>query len=77
MDIREVEAFVNFYEGSCPEGPKGEVRIEFDRRIYSAPFSIAADKGNNGRSGHSQQDYWTRIPVQQILRIAPAENAAR
>ena len=29
VDIREVEASVNFYKGDCPEGPRGEVRIEF------------------------------------------------
>ena len=77
VDIREVEAFVNFYEGSCPDGPTGEVRIEFDGRIYAAAFSIAARHGNRGRSGRSQQEYWTRIPIQQILKIAPAEQVAR
>src|SRR5262249_9911229 len=50
VDIRQVEAFVNFYKGSCPDGPRGEVRIEFDGRVYSAPFSIPATKGNRGRT---------------------------
>jgi hypothetical protein len=77
VDIRQVEAFVNFYDGSCPAGPKGEVRIEFDGKIYAAPFSIAAAQGNRGRSGNSQREFWTRIPVQQVLKIAPAESAAR
>lgn len=72
VDARQVEAFVNFYKGSCPGGPRGEVRIEFDGRIYSAPFSIEAEEGNLGRSGHSQQNFWTRIPVQQILRLGSA-----
>jgi len=77
VDIREVEAFVNFYKGYCPEGPKGEVRIEFDGRIYSAAFSITATEGNRGRSAPDQHEFWTRIPVQQILKIAPAQSAAR
>jgi hypothetical protein len=72
VDIREVEASVNFYKGSCPRGPRGEVRIEFDGRIYSAPFSIAATEGNRGRAGDSQREYWARIPVQQILRLSRA-----
>jgi hypothetical protein len=72
VDLREVEAFVNFYKGSCPGGPRGEVRIEFDGRIYGAPFSLPAEEGNRGRSGAEQQDFWTRIPVQAILKIAPA-----
>jgi len=70
VDAREVEAFVNFYKGSRPGGPHGEVRIEFENKIYSAPFSISASQGNRGRSGPSQEDCWTRIPVQEILKIA-------
>ena len=72
VDIREVEAFVNFYKGSCPGGPRGEVRIEFDGRIYGAPFAIPAEEGNMGRTGRSQQEFWTRIPVQELLKIAPS-----
>jgi hypothetical protein len=72
VDARQVQAFVNFYKGSCPGGPRGEVRIEFDGRIYAAPFSIEAEEGNQGRSGKSQQDFWTPIPVQQILRLSSA-----
>jgi hypothetical protein len=70
VDAREVEAFINFYKGHCPGGPRGEVRIEFDGRIYGAPFSISAEEGNLGRSGQSQQEFWTRIPVQEILKLS-------
>jgi hypothetical protein len=76
VDVREVEAFVNFYKGSCPGGPHGEVRIEFDGRIYGGLFSIPASEGNLGRSGRAQQDFWTRIPVQEILKIIPSTNPA-
>jgi len=71
VDIREVEAFVNFYKGRRPGGPRGEVRIEFDGRIYGAPFAIPADEGNLGEAGRLQQAFWTRIPVQELLKIAP------
>jgi len=70
VDVREVEVFVNFYKGFWEGGPRGEVRIEFDGRIYSAPFSIPAEMGNLGRSGPSAQEFWTRIPVQELLKIA-------
>jgi hypothetical protein len=70
VDAREVEAFINFYKGRCAGGPRGEVRIEFDGRIYGAPFSISAEEGNLGRSGRSQQEFWTRIPVQEILKLS-------
>jgi hypothetical protein len=71
IDVREMEASVNFYEGSCPGGPSGEIRIEFEGRLYSGAFSIQASEGNLGRSGPSQRRFWTRIPIQEILRIAP------
>ena len=76
VDVREVEAFVNFYKGSSPGGPHGEVRIEFDGRIYGAPFAIPAEEGNLGRSGRSQQEFWTRIPIQEMLKITPPTQRA-
>jgi hypothetical protein len=76
VDVREVEAFINFYKGDCPGGPRGEVRIEFDGRIYGAPFVIRAEEGNLGRTGRSQQEFWTRIPIQEMLRIAQSGNRA-
>jgi len=72
VDVRNVEALINFYRGDSPGGPHGEVRIEFDGRVYSAPFSIEATNGNLGRSGRKQQSFWTRIPVQEILRLGSA-----
>ena len=70
VNAKEVEAFVNFYKGNRPGGPRGEVRIEFDNKIYSAPFMISSSQGNRGRSGPSQEDCWTRIPVQEILKLS-------
>jgi hypothetical protein len=69
VNAREVEAFVNFYKGMCPGGARGEVRIEFDGRIYAGPFSIPARQGNLGRSGRSQNEFWARIPVQELLKL--------
>ncbi len=69
VDVRKVRAFVNFYAGSCPGGPQGEVRIEFLNRIYTGTFAIASSEGNQGRSGPSQSDFWTQIPIREILRI--------
>ena len=76
VDVREVEASVNFYKGSCPRGAHGEVRIEFDGRIYGAPIFIPAEQGNLGRSGQSQQAFWTPIPVRQMLKLEQSANRA-
>ena len=69
VDVREVQAFVNFYGGSCPRGPRGEVRIEYLNRIYTGKFAIASTEGNQGRSGRKQADCWAQIPVAEILRV--------
>ena len=76
VNAKEVEAFINFYKGDCPGGPHGEVRIEFDGKIYSAPFSIQAGEGNRGRTGASQSEYWTRVPIQEMLKLGQAGNRA-
>ena len=72
VDVRKVLAFVNFYGGSCPAGPRGEVRIEFLNRIYTGTFEIASPEGNQGRQGRGQTDFWTQIPILEILRLKEA-----
>ena len=77
VDVRQVEAFVNFYKGDCPGGARGEVRIEFDGRIYGAPFSMPAERGNLGRAGRSQDEFWTQIPIPKLLKLVQAANRDR
>ena len=77
VDVREVEAFINFYKGSCPGGARGEVRIEFDGRIYGSPFFLPAEQGNLGRSGPSQHEFWAPIPIQRVLNLVQQPIATR
>lgn len=74
VDVRQVEAFVNFYKGSCPGGPHGDVRIEFAGRIYGAPFRVESAEGNRGRTGPGQEECWTRIPIEEILKLPPGQS---
>jgi len=74
VDVREVRSSVNFYAGECPGGPRGEVRIEYQDRIYRGAFAIKSSEGNKGRSGSSQSRYWTEIPIQEILGIRDARS---
>jgi hypothetical protein len=69
VDIREVEAMVNFYEGSAPNGASGEVRIEFENKIYSGRFRLPATGGNRGRFDNTQQDYWSRINLITLMHL--------
>lgn len=69
VDVYRVQADINFYKGAASDGPTGEVRIEFEGRIYSGQFNIAAERGNKGRSGSSQGRYWAHIDVPAILGL--------
>jgi hypothetical protein len=69
VNIWEVEASINFYEGHAPGGAAGEIRVEFDGRIFADTFQIAADRGNQGRSGRRQERYWTTVDLPAILKL--------
>lgn len=73
VDLNRVRANINYYKGSEP-APRGEIRIEFDGRIYSSDFQIAADRGNKGREGSSQTAYWARIDVPAVLGLRADRN---
>jgi len=76
VDINEVEAMVNFYAGAARGGAAGEVRIEFDDRIYSGTFRIPGTEGNKGRFNPSQAQFWARLNLQEILHVRSAERVA-
>jgi hypothetical protein len=69
VDVWKVEARINFFEGRVPEAPAGEIRIEFDGKIYTGQFALAARRGNQGRSGARQTAFWTDIDVPGILKL--------
>jgi hypothetical protein len=69
VDIWKVDAAINFYKGSDADGARGEIRVEFDDKIYSGDFLIPATHGNEGRSGNSQREFWTKIDLLKILKL--------
>lgn len=77
VDIREVEAMVNFYRGRARDGAPGEVRVEYDNQIYSGQFRIPATEGNRGKLNEDQQDYWVKLDLRKVLRLEDRPVAAR
>lgn len=69
VDVWQAEASVNFYEGIARSGVEGEIRIEFDGRIYVGEFSLPSEHGNHGRAGSGQAAFWTSIDIPEILRL--------
>ncbi len=72
VNLWELEVRVNFFEGESQEGIAGEVRIEFEGRIYTGTFQIEASHGNQGRTGPTQRACWTRIDIPQLLKLRTA-----
>ena len=69
VDVWKMEASINFYEGRAPGGPSGEIRVEFDGKIYADSFQIAAEEGNHGRSGRGQETFWTTVDIPALLKL--------
>lgn len=69
VDVYRAQADINFYKGEAPNGPSGEIRIEFEGKIYSAQFSIDGTHGNKGRAGSSQNRYWAHIDIPAALGL--------
>ena len=76
VDVRELEASVNYYAGDSTTPPSGEVRVEYENRIYSGTFELAALHGNQGRGGEAQKEYWTRLDIPRILRLSQVSGMA-
>jgi hypothetical protein len=74
--VYAVEAMVNFYQGQAPGGTVGEVRVEFEDKIYTGTFRIPAAEGNQGRLDAAQAQYWTRLDIPRLLHLEPAQRAA-
>lgn len=70
VDVREVEASVNFYQGTSPVPPVGEVRLEFEGRVYQGPFTLQALRGNQGREDRQQDPWWSFIDVSRLLGLS-------
>ena len=78
IDLSTMEAFVNFYGGTCPTGPRGIIRLWFDNRIYEGRFALTATEGNHGgrQSGRMTGPDWTEINVNSLLHMATGEQEA-
>ncbi len=72
VEVRDVEVLVNFHGSRSMQTmpPAGEVRLEFEGRIYSGRFVMESTEGNQGREGRSQARWWCRIDVPELLKLA-------
>ena len=76
VDLREVAARVNFYEGNVDGGPSFRLRVWFAGCTYDAALHLAAPQGNEGH-GSPPDPHWVTVDVPSILHVVGAEKAAR
>jgi hypothetical protein len=78
IDLSTMQAFVNFYGGTCPTGPSGQVRLWFNGHVYEGHFALEAHEGNGGNKimGAMAGPDWTEIDIKKLLHIAPREQQA-
>lgn len=71
VDLKNVQAAVNFYSGTSPGGANGIIRVLFNDKLYESTFRIAASSGNRGEapSQRERSDYWQTIDLLQIVGL--------
>lgn len=71
VEVGGVEVWVNFHGSRSAQTtpPAGEVRVEFEGRIYPGRFAMESTEGNQGREGKSQSRWWCRIEVPELLKL--------
>ena len=69
VDIRTVQAAINIFSGYAPGGASGEIRVIFGGVTYADTFKIAAERGNRGRSGLGQEQYWLALDLPAIVGL--------
>jgi hypothetical protein len=72
VDIRQVQAWVNYYQGTTTT-PTGVVVVWYQGKQFTADFSIGASNGNHGAdSAHrAGSPYWAKLDLTKIIGEAP------
>jgi hypothetical protein len=71
IDLMTMQAFVNFYGGTCPTSPSGQVRLWFQGHVYEGHFALEAHAGNSGGKvmGAMAGPDWTEIDIKKLLHL--------
>jgi hypothetical protein len=71
VELRNVEAFVNFYAGQDPNGPDFDVRVWLNDCAFESHFHLPATKGN-GAAGRFSGPAWVRLDLKEIAGLRPS-----
>ncbi|MCW5702320.1 MAG: hypothetical protein KIT82_07030 [Bradyrhizobium sp.] len=68
IDLAKAQVAINLYEGNLSAAPEGQIRVWFDRKIYEAPWKIAATRGNGGAPPMSGPN-WITIDLRKVVGL--------
>lgn len=66
VDLSDITARVNFFSGRTASSPRGEVRVDYDGKVYEGDFQIFATSGNFGGVGLS---HWAELDIPAIVGL--------
>jgi hypothetical protein len=72
LDLRRLQLLVNFYEGSAPDGVRGELRVSVNGVTYAKAFHLDVTSGNDAE-GVMQALESNRSGSPQTVLISPLE----
>lgn len=78
VDLRQVRAYVNFYEGRS-DSPTGVVILHHGGRTYSGVFTLQAKAGNRAADlgRRNESPHWVEIDLMQLLGSGQQLNEPR
>lgn len=68
IDLAKAQVAINLYEGNLSAAAEGQVRVWFDRKVYEAPWKIAATRGNGGAPPMSGP-HWITIDLRKVVGL--------
>ena len=70
VDIDQVRAWINFYDGSVRAPAEGLVVVHHNGRTYHGNFTIPARDGNRAKDKAKRQNslYWIEINLNRLLQ---------
>jgi hypothetical protein len=70
VDLSKLQIRINHYSGTCPDGPKGKIRVFLNSAIYETDFHIKSRNGNRGRDrSQMSSEHWTAIDPNALFNF--------
>lgn len=71
VNVNDLNIKINLYNGNPNGENSGEVRAYFNKKVYSMPFTINAQQGNQGKNAKNAENdkHWLIINHKQLFNL--------